>query len=189
MVSIKLASSTSQLDMTDEGDAGVASASAVKKTVGDKSTEGQDLLSDEPDDMAAVKAAQAAVKAEADAEVDDAVAKSKKDAVTDYAAARSDFMAKEAAEPNGGVGGIIAMEGEPGHPANYARRTEHGLIAQQRRAYGPPSSEMEKTKLVERALGAYQVQVPAGLTPGQQFLAEVPRRHLVPGQGHRGQML
>ena len=53
------------------------------------------------------------------------MAKSKQAAATDYVAARADFMDKEAAEPNGGVGSIIAMEGEPGHPANYARGTRH----------------------------------------------------------------
>jgi carboxylesterase type B len=52
---------------------------------------------------------------------------------------------------------------------------------------------MEKTKLVERPLGAYQVQVPAGLTPGQQFLAEVPRhgqmRVTVPAGAAGGQFV
>ena len=120
---------TNKLDMADEGgDEGLQVASAVKDAVGDNSEEGGDLGEADyvgpPDDTAAVEAVQAAVKAGADAEVDDAVAKSKQAALNDYAAAKSDFLDKEAEQPDGGVGGIIAMEGEPGHPIGYARRTQ-----------------------------------------------------------------
>ena len=120
---------TNKLDMADEGgDQGLQVAAVVKDAVGDNSAEGGDLGEADyvgpPDDTAAVEAVQAAVKAGADAEVDDAVAKSKQAALSDYAAAKSDFLSKEAAQPDGGVGGIIAMEGEPGHPIGYARRTQ-----------------------------------------------------------------
>ena len=120
---------TNKLDMADEGgDEGLQVASAIKDAVGDNSEEGGDLGEADyvgpPDDTAAVEAVQAAVKAGADAEVDDAVAKSKQAALNDYAAAKSDFLDKEAEQPDGGVGGIIAMEGEPGHPIGYARRTQ-----------------------------------------------------------------
>ena len=174
---------TSQLDgLSEDGDNGVAVAAVVKDAIGAKSEEGENLSDADygaPDDVAAVEAVQEAVKAEADAEVDEAVANSKQAAATDYVAARSDFMTQEAAEPNGGVGGIIAMEGEPGHPANYARSQPRRSTAaqQQHRAYGPPAPAASKTKLVEKPAEfkeAFDVEVPAGLKAGEQFVANIP---------------
>jgi len=86
-----------KLDLTDEGDNALAVAGTVKSAVAGGSEEGQNLADADygtPDDLAAVEAVQAAVKAGADAEVDDAVANSKVAAATDYVAARSAFMEK-----------------------------------------------------------------------------------------------
>jgi hypothetical protein len=174
-----LATGTSKLDLTDEGDNALAVAGTVKSAVAGGSEEGQNLADADygtPDDLAAVEAVQAAVKAGADAEVDDAVANSKIAAATDYVAARSAFMEKEKAEPNGGVGSIIAMEGEPGHPAKYARGQMQAqtLLGGQHRAYGPPGAAVAKMKLAEEPAKAFEVRVPAGLKAGQQFVAGIP---------------
>ena len=169
---------TSKLGLEDEGgDSNVAVAAAVKDAVGDRSAEGQNLADADygtPDDLAAVEAVQEAVKAGADAEVDDAVAASKTAAVNDYVATKADFMEKEAAEPNGGVGSIIAMEGEPGHPVNYARGAgPKPLGARQQLAHRAPDASLTKTKLVARPAASFEVRVPAGLKAGEQFLADV----------------
>ena len=171
---------TSKLGLEDDGgDNAVAVAAAVKDAVGERSSEGSNLADEDygtPDDLAAVEAVQEAVKAGADAEVDDAVAASKTAAVNDYVAAKADFMAKESAEPNGGVGSIIAMEGEPGHPANYVRSAGHKVGVQQRLAHSVPRPALTRTKLVARPIPAesLEVRIPAGLKAGQKFLADVP---------------
>jgi len=135
------------LEMADND---LAVAKTIKAEVGDKSSEGENLGDADygaPDDMQNIAAVQAAVQAGADSEIDDAIAKSKTDAIASYVAAKSDFMGKETMVPNGGVGSIIAMEGEPGHPANYARNLQHKLASKQHRAYGTPSTMV--TKLVQ----------------------------------------
>ena len=174
------ATKMSQLDMADEGgDEGLQVAATVKGAVGGGSAEGENLGDEDygtPEDMAAVQAVQAAVKAGAEAEVDDAVAKSKAAALTDYASTKTGFMAQEAKAPDGGVGGIIAMEGEPGHPKNYARERRGGgqMAGRQRRARGPGAPAPGPTKLAEKPMQSFEVRVPTGLVAGQQFVAAIP---------------
>jgi hypothetical protein len=94
----------SKLDMADEGDKDLSVASTIKEAVEDKSSEGANLTSSEPpwaspSEIKAVEQVQEAVKAAADAEIDEAVATSKKAAASSYHQSRNHFMDKEAQNP------------------------------------------------------------------------------------------
>jgi len=157
--------STSKLDMADEGDKDVQVATTIKNTVGGKSEQGGNLTSGEPsygtaDDMKAVAQVQAAVKAAADAEVDEALATSHAAAKSSYTQTRDHFLAKEA---KNNVTGTLAYSAsdEIYHDSNtWVKELE--------------SLKRGGQDLSERPEHAFSVVVPAGVVPGQIFLAQVP---------------
>jgi hypothetical protein len=116
--------------LADGTGAAVAAAAAVKSATGEGSAEGQNLQDEDPDmpDMKAIAKVQAAMKEQADAEVDDAVSRSKAAATASYAESRDAFMVAEAANPNAGTDGAVEIypkEGSPGHPVGYAVKPTH----------------------------------------------------------------
>jgi hypothetical protein len=138
--------------LADENDQAVAVAAAVKSVDGDTSAEGGNLGDGDMPDMDAIKKVQAAVKAAADAEVDDAVAASKDAATSSYAASREHFMQEEAKNPNAVIDGAVEIypkEGTPGRPVGYKaapavpnKRLVHGTLParkQQRLARSEPA--------------------------------------------------
>ena len=108
--------------------AAVAAAAAIKSVAGDASAEGKNLQDPDMPDMKAIAKVQAAMKEQADAEVDDAVSRSKAAATASYAESRDKFMVAEAANPNAGTDGAVEIypkEGSPGHPVGYAVKPSH----------------------------------------------------------------
>lgn len=175
-------SKISKLDMADEGDKSVQVAAAIKDTVGEKSAEGTNLTSSEPaygspDDMKAVEEVQAAVKAAADAEVDEAVATSQAAAKSSYAETRDNFLKKEA--KNNMTGTLLySASDEIYHDSNkWVKELK--------------SFKQGGQDLSERPERAFSVAVPAGVLPGHTFLVQVPGagemrvtvpQHVVAGQ-------
>ena len=157
--------STSKLDMADEGDKDVAVAATIKDTVGDKSTEGTNLTSGEPawgtpDDMKAVEKVQAAVKAAADAEIDEAVASSKRAAMSSYTDSRNKFLEHEA---KNNVTGVLTYSA-----SNDIYHDSNKFVKELK------SFKKGGQYLSQRPERVFSVVVPTGVAAGQQFVTQLP---------------
>jgi len=173
---------SSKLDMMDEGDKDLQVATSIKSAVGDKTAEGSNLTSGEPassdepfatpDEMKAIEQVQAAVKAAADAEIDEAVASSKHAAMTDYVGARDKFLEKEAANNVTGVLTYSASD-EIYHDSNKFVKELKSL-------------HTSGQYLSERPVHVYSVVVPQHVLPGSKFITKLPsgRRMLVTVPAH-----
>lgn len=159
---------TSKLDMSDEGDKDLQVANTIKETVGDKSAEGANLTSSEhpfadPAEMKAIEKVQEAVKAAADAEIDEAVATSKESAKSSYAETRTHFLEKEA--KNNVTGTLIySASNEIYHDSNK--------WVKELKSFKKGGQDL----LSQRPEYAFSVTVPAGVAPGQQFRVQIPGR-------------
>jgi hypothetical protein len=173
---------SSKLDMMDEGDKDLQVATSIKSAVGDKTAEGSNLTSGEPassgepfatpDEMKAIEQVQAAVKAAADAEIDEAVASSKHAAMTDYVGVRDKFLEKEAANNVTGVLTYSASD-EIYHDSNKFVKELKSL-------------HTSGQYLSERPVRIYSVVVPQHVFPGGKFITKLPsgRRMLVTVPAH-----
>lgn len=160
------ARTTSKLDMSDEGDKDLQVANSIKETVGDKSAEGANLTASEPPfadpaEMKAIEKVQEAVKAAADAEIDEAVATSKQSAMSSYAETRNHFLEKEA--KNNVTGTLLySASNEIYHDSNK--------WVKELKSFKKGGQDL----LSQRPEYAFAVTVPAGVAPGQQFLVQIP---------------
>ena len=136
---------------------------------------------DSPREMKEVEKVQAAVKAEADAEIDQAIAASKKKAAGAYSATRDRFMQQEAANP---------VLGPYVYSASDEIYTSDVYPAGNRSEASAMAPVQTLAELPERA---FTVAVPAGVASGQNFLARVPGgvelRVTVPAHVRSGQEL
>ena len=145
------AAKTNVLEMTDGTEGSVPSGS--RDTV--------PTPFDSPREMKEVEKVQAAVKAEADAEIDQAIAASKKKAAGAYSATRDRFMQQEAANP---------VLGPYVYSASDEIYTSDVYPAGNRSEASAMAPVQTLTELPERA---FTVAVPAGVASGQTFLARV----------------